>query len=180
MASIMLICGNERETQILKLAFEQKTIKVLCCEPDYKNYVKIVQYQPDIILMELPKIAHTQLHFVEMLKAHKKTKAIPIIGFGEKADDAIKKGYLDKSIYYYITRPLKFSIILDVVGKNLKSTFKELSLPKEEVADIQKDITILLDEKTPKARKIEVMTNRVVKLTAFPFTVAKVLQIAES
>jgi HD-like signal output (HDOD) protein len=180
MASVMLVCGNERETQILKLAFEQKSIKVFCCEPTYKNYVKVLQYLPDIIIIELPKIAHVQLHFADMLKSHKKTKGIPIISFGNKVDDAIKKGFLDKGIFYYISRPLKFSTMLEVVGKNLKFTNKELSLPKPQANDIEKDIGLILDDKTPKARKIEVMTGHVVKLLAFPFTVARVLQLAES
>jgi HD-like signal output (HDOD) protein len=70
--------------------------------------------------------------------------------------------------------------MLDVVGKNLKFTNKELSIPKADVSDIEKDIELLLDNKAPKAKKIEVMTNHVVKLLAFPFTVAKVLQLAES
>jgi HD-like signal output (HDOD) protein len=180
MALVMLVCENERETQVLKLAFEQKDIKVLCSKPDYRNYVKILQYLPDIILIELPKIAHTQLHFADMLKAHKKTKFIPIISYGDKVDDAMKKAFVDKGIYYYINRPLKFSTILDVVGKNLKLTDKQLFLPKTQPSDIEKDIELLLNNQTLGEKKIEVMARHVVKLMAFPFTVAKVLRLADS
>ena len=180
MASVMLVCGNERETQILKLAFEQKNIKVFCCEPDYSNYIKILQYLPDIIFIELPKIAHTQLHFADMLKSHKKTKGIPIVSYGDRVDDAVKKGFLEKGIYYYINRPLKFSVVLDVMKNNLKLANKELPLPKVQAPDMEKDIELLLDRQTPKAKKLELMISHVVKLLAFPFTVAKVLQLAEN
>jgi HD-like signal output (HDOD) protein len=180
MASVMLISENEREMQILKLAFEQKSIKVSSCTADYSNYIKILQYLPDIIFLEIPRISHTQIHFTEMIKAHKKTKFTPIVGYGDKVDDAVKKGFLDKGILYYITRPLKISVILDVFQKNLKYLNKEMALPKEAPADKGKDIELILGKEAPGSKKIEVMTSYIVKLLAFPFTVAKVLQLAES
>jgi HD-like signal output (HDOD) protein/AmiR/NasT family two-component response regulator len=180
MASIMLISENQRETQVLKLAFEQKTIKVVCCTPDYRNYIKILQYLPDVVFIEFPKIASAQLHFVEILKSQKKTKGIPIISYGDKIDDATKKGLLDKGILYYINRPLKFSIVLNTLEKNLKYLNKGLNLPKEQPSDMAKDIDLILGKQTPAAKKIEIMTSHIVKVMAFPFTVAKVLKLADS
>jgi HD-like signal output (HDOD) protein len=180
MASIMLISENVRETQVLKVAFEQKNIKVLCSTPDYRNYIKILQYLPDAIFIEFPKMAHSQLHFVEVLKTQKKTKNIPIISYGDKIDDAMKKGLLDKGILYYINRPLKFSIILSTLEKNLKYLNKGLDLPKEQPSDLAKDIELILSNQTLATKKIEVMTSYIVKVMAFPFTVAKVLKLADS
>ncbi len=180
MASVMLVSENERETQILKLAFEQKNITVLSCLPDYNNYIKILQYLPDIIFLEIPRISHKQLHFADMLKSHKKTKFIPIISYGDKVDDAVKKGFLDKGILYYIGRPLKISIILDVFQKNLKYLNKELALPQVQPSDKEKDTELILSSQEPPSKKIEVMTSYIVKLLAFPFTVARVLQLADS
>ena len=180
MVSVMLVSENEREAQILKLAFEQKSIKVFVSTPDYSNFIKILQYMPDIIFIELPRIAHQQLHFAEMLKSHKKTKNIHIITYGDKVNDEIKKGFLEKGILYYVTRPLKFSIILDLVMKNLKVLKKDLDLPKAQPSDKEKDIELLLGSQAPAAKKIEVMIAYITKLMAFPFTVAKVLQLADS
>jgi HD-like signal output (HDOD) protein len=180
MASIMLISGTNRETQILKLAFEQNNIKIIASTTDYKDYVKILQYIPDILLIELPRIAHTQIHFIEMLRQHKKTKNIPIIGYGDKLDSGIKKGLMIKGIYYYIDRPLKFSSMIDIIAKCLKNNNKDLGLKQKPVNDMEKDIEALLNKDTLPTKKIEIMTTYVSKLMAFPFTVAKILQIADS
>jgi HD-like signal output (HDOD) protein len=180
MASVMLASENTREMQVLKLALEQKNIKVLTCSADYGNYVKILQYLPDIILIELPRISLTQLHFTDMLKSHKKTKKIPIISYGDKIDDPFKKNLLEKGILYYISRPLKISVVLDILGKNLKLLNKEMNAPQAQVLDMEKDIELLMSSQAPASKKIEVMTAHVNKLLAFPFTVAKVLQLADS
>jgi HD-like signal output (HDOD) protein len=182
MASVILVSENERETQILRLALEQKKIKVLSCSADYNNYIKILQYLPDIIFIEIPRISHKQLHFADMLKGHKKTKFIPIISYGDKVDDATKKAFLDKGILYYIGRPLKISIILEVFQKNLKFLNKELVLPLDgpSAPEKEKDIAMILDRQAPATKKLEVMAAHIVKILAFPFTVAKVLQLADS
>src|SRR5271157_1407885 len=130
MASIMIISEHERETQILKLAFEQKSLAVKISTPHYQNFVKIQQYVPDILLLELPRVAHNQLHFAEMVKRHKKTKQIPIISYGDTLDDGSKKGLLEKGLYKYLERPLKFSVLLDIIEVNLKKQNKELGIPK--------------------------------------------------
>ncbi|HEX7510323.1 MAG TPA: HDOD domain-containing protein, partial [Chitinivibrionales bacterium] len=179
-ASIMLISENQRETQILKLAFEQKNITLLTSTAEYSNYVKILQYVPDIILMELPHIAHQQLHFSEMLRQHKKTKHIPIIAYGDKVDEGVRKGLLCKGVYHYLDRPLKFSMVLDIIIKSLKKVNKDIGLAKQPVSDKEKDIGLLFDKETLPTKKIEIMVTYVSKLMAFPFTVAKVLQLADS
>jgi HD-like signal output (HDOD) protein len=179
-ASLMLVSENSREMQVLKLAFEQKNIQVLCCTPEYKNYVKILQYMPDTIFLELPRIAHLQLHFAEMVKTHKKIRHIPIVGYGDKIDDAVRKGLVEKGIFYYLSRPLKFSIILDVVKKNLKQFHKDIEVKEQPHSDKEKDIELLLAKETPAMKKIEILTTSIAKLVAFPFTVAKVLQLTEN
>lgn len=40
MISIMLVAENEREAQILKMAFEQRGVTVLASKAKYQNYVK--------------------------------------------------------------------------------------------------------------------------------------------
>jgi len=180
MASIMLISENQREMQILKLAFEQKNISILTSRADYTNYVKILQYIPDIILMELPHIAHQQLHFSEMLRQHKKTKHIPLIGYGDKIDEGVKKGLLCKGVFHYVDRPLKFSFLLDMIVRILKKSKKDIGIPQQQAGDKEKDIELLFDKETLPTKKIEIMTEYVAKLMAFPFTVAKVLQLADS
>jgi HD-like signal output (HDOD) protein len=176
----MIISEHERETQILKLAFEQKSLAVKVSSPDYQNFVKIQQYVPDILLLELPRMAHAQLHFADLIKRNKKTRLIPIISYGDALDEGSKKGLISKGLYKYLERPLKFSILLDVIGTNLKKQNKEMGIPKLVPTDKDKDIEQLLNRETLGSKKIEIMTNYVADLMAFPFTVAKVLQLAES
>ena len=180
MASIMIISEHERETQILKLAFEQKSLAVKVSSPNYQNFVKIQQYVPDILLLELPRMAHAQLHFVELIKRNKKTRLIPIISYGDALDESSKKGLLGKGLYKYLERPLKFSVLLDIVGANLKKQNKDMVSSKPSPSDKDKDVEQILSKETLGSKKIELMTNYVAGLMAFPFTVARVLQLAQS
>lgn len=180
MASIMIISEHERETQVLKLAFEQKNLAVKVSTPHYHNFIKIQQYTPDVLLLELPRVAHSQIHFAEMVKRHKKTKQIIIISYGDALDDGSKKGLLSKGLHKYLERPLKFSVLLEIIDENLKKQNKEMGIPKLTPSDKDKDIEQLLNKETLGSKKIEIMTNYVADLMAFPFTVAKVLQLAES
>jgi HD-like signal output (HDOD) protein/ActR/RegA family two-component response regulator len=180
MAFVMIISEHERETQILKLAFEQKNISVKMSTPEYQNFIKIQQFVPDILLLELPKVSHSQLHFAELIKRHKKTKQIPIISYGDTLDEATKKGLINKGIFKYIDRPLKFSVLLEIIAVNLKKQNKEIGTHKTPVSDKEKDIELLLNKETLGSKKIEIMVDYVSGLMAFPFTVAKVLQLAES
>jgi HD-like signal output (HDOD) protein len=176
----MIISEHERETQILKLAFEQKNLAVKVSSPDYQNFLKIQQYIPDILLLELPRMAHAQLHFAELIKRNKKTRLIPIISYGDALDEGSKKGLIGKGLYKYLERPLKFSVLLEVIGANLKKQNKELGMSKPAPTDKDKDIEQILNKETLGSKKIELMTNHVAGLMAFPFTVARVLQLAES
>jgi len=175
----MLVAENERESQILKMAFEQRGITVLLSKAQYQNYIKTLQYQPDIILMELPRSHMQQLHFAELLKAHKKAKRIPIIGYGDFMGSAEKNGAMKVGINYYFDRPLKFSVLIKTIETLLKQFNKNLDVHAP-VQDKEKDIELLLASDTLPLKKIEIMSSYVATILAFPFTVAKVLSLAES
>ncbi len=175
----MLVAENERESQILKMAFEQRGVTVLLSKAQYQNYIKTLQYQPDIILMELPRTHMQQLHFAELLKAHKKAKRIPIIGYGDSMDTVEKNGAVKVGINYYFDRPLKFSVLVKTIETLLKQFNKNLDV-KAPAQDKEKDIELLLASDTLPLKKIEIMSSYVATILAFPFTVAKVLSLAES
>jgi HD-like signal output (HDOD) protein/ActR/RegA family two-component response regulator len=180
MVSIMLVIENEKESQILKVAFEQRGIKVLVSKADYQNYIKTLQFLPDIIIIELPKPNMKQLHFAGLLKTHKKAKLIPIIGYGQPIDAQEKNGILHTGINTYLERPLKFSQLINLIENLLKLKNKKIEAKEQKEKDREKDIELLLAADTPPMKKIEIMTSYVSQLLAFPFTVAKVLSLAES
>ena len=63
MVGLMLIAVSERERQILDMAFSQQNIKIAQSDPTYANYIKVLQYLPDVIIMEIPKMGGEQFHF---------------------------------------------------------------------------------------------------------------------
>ena len=176
----MLVSQNERETQILKLAFEQRGLKVLLSKAEYQNYIKTLQFMPDIIMMEMPRLHTQQLHFASLIKTHKKGKRIPIIGYGDIVDSTEKNGILKTGFISYFERPLRFSQLIKLIANLLSQNNKKLDTQDDVAQDKEHDIELLLATDTPPMRKIEIMTGYVSQLLAFPFTVAKVLSLAES
>jgi HD-like signal output (HDOD) protein len=170
---------NEREEQILKAAFEQRSVKVVLSKPTYQNYVMILQYIPDIVFIELPYICTEQLAFVKRLRAYKRTKTIPIAGYGEKVDEMVKNGISGSGFTLYIERPLKFSNLLKVFGQMLKTQGKSFSTLPEQT-DKEKDLALIMNSDALPMQKIEAMVHHISALLAFPFTVAKVLQISQN
>jgi HD-like signal output (HDOD) protein/CheY-like chemotaxis protein len=181
MLNIMLICVNDRERQILSTAFEQLKFKTINASPNYGSYVKIVQFLPDVIMIEMPRICNEQLSFIDMIKKHKKARAIPLIAYGDSSDKAIIRGILKKGVDDYLERPLKFTQLIKAIALRLKQRNKSLETTEGPTkSDKEEDIEKILDGSTLRTQKIELMVKHISKLMAFPFTVAKVLQLADS
>ncbi|HEX2958739.1 MAG TPA: HDOD domain-containing protein [Chitinispirillaceae bacterium] len=179
MITLIIMIQNEREEQILKAAFEQRGVKVIRSKPSYQNYVMILQYMPDIVFIELPHICTEQLAFAKRLRAYKRTKTIPIAGYGEKVDEMVKNGVSGSGFTLYIERPLKFSTLLKLFGQLLKSQGKSFSTPPQNT-DMEKDLDLILNSDGPPMQKVEAMACHISALLAFPFSVAKVLQISQN
>ena len=179
MITLIMMIQNQREEQILKTAFEQRGVKVILAKPTYQNYVLILQYIPDIVFMELPHICTEHLAFAKRLRAFKRTKTIPIAGYGEEIDEMVKRGISQHGFTVYIERPLKFSSLLQVFGRLLKAHGKSFDAPPV-ISDKEKDLDLIMNSDALPMQKIEAMTRHVASLMAFPFTVAKVLQITQN
>ena len=179
MISLILIIGNEREEQILKLAFEQKGIKVTSSKPNYQNYILASQFKPDIILMELPHLCQDQLDFAARIRSYKRTHSVPIIGYGNKTDDGFKRGIYDHGVTIYLERPLKYTLLLKHIEQLLRPFNKAIDAPKETTSK-EKDLELILNSDAVGSQKIDAMIRHVSTLMAFPFTIAKVLQITQN
>jgi len=181
MVGLMLMTANERERQILTMAFTQLNIKILQSDPSYANYVKTLQYQPDVIVMELPRMNQDQVHFSTLIRKNKKTRKIPIVGYGDRTDEAQKRFMAQSGVNQYLERPLKFSLLMDIIQKYLKILNKSIETGSGDKAlEKEEDIKLILDKNTLPTKKIELMVKHIVGTMAFPFTVAKVLQLTES
>ncbi len=181
MVGIMLVTVNVRERQILTMAFEQLKIKVVQSSPSYSNYVKVLQYQPDIIVMEIPRYNNDQVHFSSLIRKNKRTKKVPVIGYGDKIDDMQMRFIVQQGISQYLNRPLKFSALLEMIKKYLKVINKSLDASLSDPAkEKDADIALILDKNTLPTKKIELIVKHISGLMAFPFTVAKVLSLSQS
>lgn len=178
MVSLVLISQNSREEQILKMAFEQQGIKVLVSKPTYHNYITIVQFAPDLILMEIPHISTEQMDFSSRVRKYKKTRTIPVIGYGNKISDMLKRGIYNQGVTMYIERPLKFNNLIVLFGRLLKNVNKTIEA-KVQITDKERDLELIMNSDAPASQKIEAMIRHVSALLAFPFTIAKVLQITQ-
>lgn len=178
MLSLVLVIQNERERQILNMAFSQQGFKVMLSQPDYQNYVFVMQFVPDLIFIELPHLCIEQLNFAKRIRAYKKTVRLPIIGYGNPTSDMVMRGMRNNGITAYIERPLTFGAIMQQIERSLKPLGKTIE-KKEVLSEKEKDVELILDSDASIPQKIEAMVRHVSKLAAFPFTVAKVLHITQ-
>jgi HD-like signal output (HDOD) protein/CheY-like chemotaxis protein len=177
----MITSDNEREAQILNTALTQRNLNVVFFKANFQSYVKMLQYLPDILLLEFPRVCMDQLHFVKLVRTHRKTRKVPIIGYGNPIDNALRSGILKKGVRDYLDRPIKFSKLVQIIEDSLKLVNK--SIGDEETKDgrppKEEELKLILDTETLPTRKIEIMSSHVSGLMAFPFTVARVLRLAE-
>jgi HD-like signal output (HDOD) protein len=179
MASGLLMIENEKEAQILKIGFEQSGVKVVLSKANFRNYTLSLQYMPDFLLMELPRLCVEQLHIAGLLRKHRRFRALPILGYGERIDEAVKRGIFKSGVSMYLDRPLKFSGMLELIDRLLKPSNKTIGIGKAEdkKQKREQDYEKIVSPDTPVQVRLELMTQYVTRLMAFPFTVAKVLQI---
>ena len=179
MFGLMLITENEREKQVLTTAFEQRGIQVIHSRTSFANYTKMMQFMPDILIIELPRICFEQLNFIDLVRKHKKTHKVPIAGYGAAVDPGIKNGYVRHGINCYFERPLKFSKITAFIESTARQLKKELTV-SDGRDDKDHDMELLRAADTVPMKKIEIMCRYISNLLAFPFTVAKVIQLTGS
>jgi putative nucleotidyltransferase with HDIG domain len=179
MANGLLMIENEKEAQILKLGFEQTGVKVVLSKANYQNYTLSLQYMPDFLVMELPRICVEQMHIAGLLRKHRRFRALPILGYGERIDEAVKRGIVKSGVSVYLDRPLKFTGMLNLIDRLLKPSNKSVIAPKTEDKKQKRDLDYekIINPGTPVALRLDLMAQYVSRLLAFPFTVAKVLQI---
>ncbi len=178
MFGVMLIVSNDRERQILKLAFEQRKINILVSQPTYANFIKILQYMPDLVVMEMPNICNDEARFATLIRKYKKTKAIPILGYGDPRPEGVRRGFAQKGVRSYFVRPLKFSAMMaeiETIAKHKNKNLESRIGDSDRAADTEQ----ILHPDTLPQKKIELMMKHISNLLAFPFTVAKVLQLTQ-
>lgn len=178
MISSVLMIDHEREAQILKVGFESSGLKVIPSKADYRNYVLALQLVPDLIIMEIPRMFTEQAHIVGLLRKHRQFKGLPIIGYGDPMEKTSQNVIMKAGISSYLARPLKFTEMMVIIEQLLKGQNKTLVAQKVATqTEKDKDLEDILKPDLVASTKLDLMLKYVSRLMAFPFTIAKVLQI---
>jgi HD-like signal output (HDOD) protein len=181
MLSLLIITSNEREQKILDVAFSQINIKVIVSDPSYSSYIKAIQYKPDVILIEFPKYYTEHINFVKNVQNGLKRQDLLVISYGAKFEASEEKYLLQCGVTTHLLRPLKFSLVMQIIEKHLtafspdKLTWLNEDNENDDYFSYLGDI---YSKETLPTQKIEILVNRVKSLMAFPTTVAQVLQLS--
>ncbi len=182
MLTLMLISPNAREKRILQMAFEQHQIKVIEAMPDRASYIKALQYSPDFVIMEFPPQYTEQLNFSKnIFAAVSKKKKLLMLGYGQEIVSAEERAIKASGIKYYMLRPLKFSLMMKYIEDHLGVFAPEHIVwkKKNNAPDDLGYIETLLNLDILPTVKLEILSERIQALLAFPFTVLRVLQLTE-
>ena len=180
MITVMISSANKREQQVLDTALKQRNLKVVPFEPAFSSYIKMMQFNPDVIIMEMLKAEHSDLRFIDLIRRQKRLSKVPVIAFGGDVDPLIRNGMLKRGVTDYLTRPLKFGTLMQLIEEGLKRRGKTLQEAGETAAAPEFNSAMLFDPQVLPTKKIEAMANHVGRLLAFPFTVARILKITNN
>ncbi|MGL1934302.1 MAG: HDOD domain-containing protein [Fibrobacterales bacterium] len=173
---------NEQEVQVFETVFSQRNIEVKIFKSNSGSYLELMKYKPDAILMEFPEKENEQLHLIKLIRGNKKLSKAGLICYGNHSFNEKEQQYRSIGVKYYFTRPLKisyfFNSLIQSVGPDLE---KLISNESEESEDEKsKELDLLLKPDVPGSQKIDIMVKHVGKLMAFPYSIAKIVQLTAS
>lgn len=166
-----------KETQILLTAFKQYGYNIKCFKPNYDNYIKIIQFSPTLLLLELPTYYSEQIKFISLVRSHPKIKSLPIFAYGQERSEKELMYLKNNGLTSYFSRPLKFSEILKTVETILPEKVKELK-KNENAIDEETDINVFKDPQIAPERKLQILTSHASSFLAFPFAVARAVTVS--
>ncbi len=180
MIKILGIIGNTQEAQVLEIAFKQKAFSVISSLPHHANYVRCLQYSPDLIMMEIIPPGKQQFDFIKLIKKNRRTFQIPILAYGSTGQDNMIRDLRITGVNHYYNRPLKFTQIL----RDMEFLLRGKNLPQLKTDKLEDDKRaafrqLLFDPNRKPAVKLEEMTKYIGKLMAFPFSISKILTITK-
>ena len=120
MKSVLLIDGSALFQDFLrdKVAAEQVTLE---CATSREAYTKMISLLPDLIIIEVESAITEELSIL-LEKKHNdpNAKKIPIIMTGPVIDRGKISNLVEYSVVKYFTKPIKFDVFFDSIGRILK------------------------------------------------------------
>lgn len=178
MESVLIYVKDVREQQILEVLIESYGFKVMGLTQQKSMFVQIMQFLPQYIIIELPQQFTDQLSLIRQVRSNRKTREIKILSYGDHTDTINLNIIKNAGIPDFQSRPLTTETVREFIESRGTTDLKQSVEAKfqEEL----NDTAILLNKETPAIKRIALMVKRIGDLLAFPFTVAKVINVTES
>lgn len=180
MASIVLMVKNKREFQVLNIMFQSYGYEVIGLDLTPESYLQVVQFKPNYLVIELGEDVQSDMGFIKNVQSNVQMRRIPIVAFGDEVDPVTLSKLKNQQNCTYLPRPLKTKAILEIVEPK-----KQIKLIKhaKEVAEYEGEVeymSVVMDPATSHTQRVEIMAEKIGELLAFPFTIAKVLNVTQS
>lgn len=181
MLKIVLIVQNPKELVLLRQLFLKVKAKVISAIPTYASYIKTLQYDPDIVILEIPEDPKAHLQFVRLIRGNKAIDQKPFILYGPQFDQENVKKICDAGADIFIARPLDVKALITNIRELIKSASKDSKYQIEEKNQLSEDDRgKLFDPTVSCSEKKDIMRRHIGNLLAFPATVASILRVSQS
>ncbi len=179
MVTILTIIDSPSDTAFFNKVFHQVNIKVVSAEPSYASYLKTLQYDPDIVIMEVPANPRTHLQFLRIIRNNKAIDQKPFVLFGPSFDQPTLDALFGVGADAYFARPLNIKEIVEKIRDILLhiATRKDTSTEVNQLD--QDELESLRDTSIPVLQRIELMKKHIGRLLAFPATIASILKVTQ-
>ncbi len=182
MIRIVILSAHQQESEILQMVFKQNGYEYYSAKPNSFNYLQLLQYRPDVLLMEIPISYTEQLSLLRLLRKNNRFGKTPIIGFGSGGGTRIVEDLTASGCTHYLQRPIRIKNLFDLMRKSVPSKdwdgeYKKIMAQKEEGKE--QELQRLLESNFPASAKKEIMVKYVGKLLSFPFVIAKILEVTD-
>ena len=181
MLKVAIIAQNLAEANVLNTVFAQNKAlpKILTLEKFYE----LKKDKPSIVLLEFPKQNNReQLSFMQRMRSDPSLKKMPVIGYGSiDANDEIER-IVSMGTNTFFSRPLKITPLIDKINELSKDEEKfQIGTSQEPTEEEQNDLNkVIQDPGILLSKKLETMVENIGKLVAFPFTIARIVELTES
>jgi HD-like signal output (HDOD) protein len=167
---------------ILLTAFSQRGFQVYDAKTSSVNYLQILQFRPDYILLEVLGPHQEQIALLRLLRKNDRLAKVPVITYGTKSDPMMLVDLKVAGSFEHMLRPLKLATIFDTMKRSVPSSDIEgakLQAAKSREEERNEDLQKLINPKVDARTKLDLMVKHTGKLMSFPFAITKVLQVTQ-
>ncbi len=182
MIKVYIATSNLDEGKVLELAFKQFSYKVLCSPAGMSNYLEMVQYKPDIVMIELGAQYMDSLSSVKLIRQNRIMKGVPILCYGNHKHLNVISHIIHVGVTKYFLRPLKIGPLIDFIYETMSKSGKtvekvELQSQNHSYDELE---DILTHKKLSKSEKLNDIIAGLGKLLSFPFAITRIVESTDS